>query len=118
MSTVFLTLLVVASIMLSLYSRFKKVLAEQEGMQEEAAYAAPAEAENEEQEYFTYETLESLDSNDFPTAEPVCRPAVAAETVAPLVEEPVASGFDLRRAVIYQTILNNRNINESNQFIQ
>ena len=45
MDVVFVILFVLTVFMLSMYSRFKRILAEQEGIQEEAAHAAATSEE-------------------------------------------------------------------------
>ncbi len=116
MDIVFVILFMLAFFAFSMFARFKRVLAEQEGLQE-AAQAASGEARADDESYFTYETVE----------EPRPQPVVA-RTQAPAAQvrkgasvEPslsnvqAASGFDLRQAVISQVILNNPYNSEINQ---
>ncbi len=57
--------------------------------------------------YFTYEDL----NTDVPTV----RPKAQRTVVMPVEEErPTSPAFDLRQAVIYQTLLNNKYINAEN----
>ena len=54
-------------------------------------------------EVFSYETPKGMST-----------PMSKAEETMPLQEQPVASHFDLRQAVIYQTVLSNNYINFGN----
>lgn len=113
-------LFVMGSIMIALYSKFKRVLAEQEGWQDAQSEKRPDEDTNdffsfedegekvvvEQPSYFTYEA---------PVAEQAQPRPFKANKQPVFVEETAQMGFDLRQAVIYQTILNNNYIREINQ---
>ena len=113
-------LFVMGSIMIALYSKFKRVLAEQEGWQDEQSSERPDEETNdffsfedegekvvvEQPSYFTYEA---------PDAEQTQLRPSKANVQPAIMEETPQTGFDLRQAVIYQTILNNNYIREINQ---
>ena len=113
-------LFVMGSIMIALYSKFKRVLAEQEGWQDEQSSERHDEETNdffsfedegekvvvEQPSYFTYEA---------PDAEQAQPRPFKANVQPAFVEENPQTGFDLRQAVIYQTILNNNYIREINQ---
>lgn len=117
MKSVLLILFVLFGGLSALYSRFKRVVAETEGRQEE--YDAQPTFEEEEElesseeskskvmpsyEYFSYETADEVESISEQKQESV------------FVEEESAPkyAFDLRQAVIYQSVLNNQYINLNN----
>ena len=88
-----------------------------EGTQQPIAYPRPSfeslfEEDDEEKDeeapsYFSYETLEEEERQQQPVA--AVRETRPQEPVVAAVEEPVETpAFDLRQAVIYQTILNNK----------
>ncbi len=88
-----------------------------EGTQQPTAYPRPSfeslfEEDDEEKDeeapsYFSYETLEEEERQQQPVA--AVRETRPQEPVVAAVEEPVETpAFDLRQAVIYQTILNNK----------
>ncbi|MBP3762333.1 MAG: hypothetical protein J6I49_00455 [Bacteroidales bacterium] len=113
MDIVFVVLFVITLFMLSGYSRFKKLVAEQ-GDATTMGRSVPHEMPPApEVEYFTYE-------KETPQSYAYTRPQaykVKNEEETP-VEQPSAdmvSRFDLRQAVISQVILNNKYIGEINQ---
>ncbi len=75
------------------------------GFDEENAAEEPA---HEQSQYFTYETITSEDRKG----------RKAARMVEVPEEEQREAAFDLRQAVIYQTVLNNPYINTGNQINQ
>ena len=91
-----------------------------EGPQQPTSYPRPSyeslfEEDEEEQEeqpmevpsYFSYETLEEEDKEQHPAA--AAREAQPQRPVVVAEEEPAETpAFDLRQAVIYQTILHNK----------
>ena len=117
MKSLLLILFVLLGGMSALYTRFKRVLAESEGRQDENEYEPQPCYENpfvdedececaaaRQEEYFTYETAD----------EPMAENEEASVPVMSL-EEPVPQfAFDLRQAVVYQAVLNNRYINQGN----
>ena len=117
MKTTLLILAVLFGVMPMLFARFKRAMAENGSIRggaaesEENSDAADGdifnfenEAEDavEQQPYFTYEAPEAETA-------PV-QPVRAMLTE----EQPQQQRFDLRQAVIYQTLLNNRYINLEN----
>ncbi len=113
-------LFVMGSIMIALYSKFKRALDEQGGWQDEQSTERPDEEINdffsfedegekvvvEQPSYFTYEAPEVAQAQPSP---------FKASMQPAMVEETPQTGFDLRQAIIYQTILNNNYIQEINQ---
>ena len=117
-STILLLMLVVG---ISMYSKFKKAIAEQSVLVDDSAgemqedddlFSEEEPVSMEENPYFTYEA-ESVET-------PVCsRPRVKPQpVVVAAAEENVRPQFDLRQAVIGQMILSNKYINEINQINQ
>ena len=116
MKTVIFLLLIAGSLMWSLYKRFKRTLAETGDNDEVAGqYIEPEEEPDEVSEvqsapYFTYE---------YETPKPAPTWAPKPQQAVPPKPQPVAvmqaPAFDLRQAVIYQTVLNNPYIDELNQ---
>ena len=114
MKTLLFILAVLFGVMPMLYARFKRIVAESgdtqysdepedyDGGMAEDSFFNFGETEVEEspvqQPYFTYETPGA----DFATT-------VSKREAPAAMEEPAATPqFDLRQAVIYQTLLNNR----------
>jgi hypothetical protein len=105
---------------LSLFSKFKKVLAEQGDItlapasvdaDDEEIFFEEEEEEEEVSPYFTYE------AEEVPEA-PVSQPLRPVAAVRPVLQPAVVSEpyrFDLRQAVIGQIILENNYISEINQ---
>lgn len=117
-------ILVMAGIVLPLFARFKRTMAEPVDSADETARMESndesddsffdfGDTETEEtvaqpQPYFTYETRE-----DESAPKAVHKQAKAAPK--PMQEAPVnEQAFDLRQAIIYQTLLNNKYINAGN----
>ena len=112
-------------VVLSLYRRFKRTLADsaQSSTADEEAYdnqevydepsfeyEEPAAPSNP---YFSYEYEAAKPVNDkTPKYQPVAEPQPLVDAV------PQMNRFDLRQAVIYQTVLNNHYIDEINQINQ
>ena len=119
-------ILVMAGFVLPLFARFKRTMAEATDSVGDTAHMEDDEnkddgffdfdnVENEEavaepQPYFTYETLEADVAPKTAHKQAPVRPT-SVQQEAP-VNEPA---FDLRQAVIYQTLLNNKYINAVNQ---
>jgi hypothetical protein len=113
MKYLLIILFVAFSFVPSLLARAKRRVAEAATVDDEPSYDGQddnffdfeePEAEPAKQSsYFTYET---------PEAEP--KAAEVPVQAAALVEEPVRPSFDVRQAVIYQTILTNNYINSGN----
>ena len=115
MKLTLLILFIAISLMPSLFSYMKKGMAgkpmmETDGEDDDNGFFGfdeenvAMEPEHVQPQYFTYETLSSEDGNrreDTPVMEES-------------VEEQRVPAFDLRQAVIYQTVLNNQYINTGN----
>jgi hypothetical protein len=131
MKALLITLLLVFGGISALYTRFKRVNAEsgtpQDGYDPQSFVGEEPDMDdnffgfdekeadevvNPQSEYFTYETpVEDIKVES--------KAESKTESVAPeVVEESSSRQFDLRQAVIYQTLLNNRYINVQNQIIQ
>lgn len=116
MKILLIILFVATSIMWSLYKRFQRTVVETESEREsdEQTYdeQIPAEeVENISSPYFSYEY-------EVPAEKPVVKehkPQPVAVNVQPAVANEKNNGFDLRQAVIYQTVLSNPYIDEINQ---
>lgn len=113
MKYLLLILFVAISFVPSMLARAKRRAVEATAVDDEPSYDGQddsffdfdePEVETEKQpSYFTYEASEV----ETKTAEPIVQAAVP-------VEEPVRPTFDLRQAVIYQTLLTNNYINPGN----
>ena len=119
-------ILVMASFVLPLFAHFKRTMAETTDSVGDTAHMEDDEdkdggffdfdnVENEEavaepQAYFTYEAPETEVAPQTVRRQAQARPRPVQQEVK--VYEPV---FDLRQAVIYQTLLNNKYINAENQ---
>ena len=126
MKTMLLILFVALGGMSALYRRFKRVLDESgnaDGGSEQQTYG-DVDAESEPAYYgdFVYEEPVAQQSPYFTYEAPDVKPpdvkAPKAKSVADsvIIEERLQTkSFDLRQAVIYQTILNNPYIQERNQ---
>ena len=120
------TILVMAGFVLPLFARFKRTMAEAADSVGDTAHMEDDEdkddgffdfdnVENEEavaepQPYFTYEAPEADVAPKTVRKQAPTRPMSVQQEVP--VYEPA---FDLRQAVIYQTLLNNKYINAENQ---
>lgn len=116
MKTILIILFVAISLMGSLYKRFKRLTAEaeNESMESEQTYDEVDDTVDEPSmqsaPYFSYEF-------DIPAEKPVERakkpqPVANVQPVAAVERNNI---FDLRQAVIYQTVLCNPYIDEINQ---
>ena len=117
MKGIFISLIIVSYIMLSLYRRFKRTLDNSaqtdtvgdEAYDDQVDHDEPSFAYEESAEpsspYFSYE---------YETTEPVVKKAPIVEPQLQVDTAPQRNRFDLRQAVIYQTVLNNHYIEEIN----
>ncbi len=123
MKGVLITLVIVGYAVLSLYKRFKRTLAE-----ETTSVAGDTmeyeDVETSEESNFSFE--ESAPSNNPYFSYEYEAPAPSAKTESSKSSEVINcsvqpqsvfdwNGFNLRQAVVYQTILNNHYIDEINQ---
>lgn len=120
MDVVFVILFVLTVFMLSMYSRFKRILAEQEGIQEEAAHAAATSEEGRHtfgEPYFTYETVEEPQPSRqvYTVKSSTSVSSIRNEDPTPISDIQFRPDFDIRQAIIGQVILNNPYIKEVNQ---
>ncbi len=119
MKTVITLLIVAVAFMVSLYRRFKRTLEETGGMEETGGQSFDQPEESDEVEetafnpYFSYEYVAPKAEAPAEPRKPQPAPAVKPQPVAAAASSPAA--FDLRQAVIYQTVLNNPYIDEINQ---
>ena len=117
MKITLIMLLVAGSFLWSLYKRFKRTVAETAGdsMSEEQPYdeqdAVSEEPASASSPYFSYEYEMSPAPKNGATSRPQQAHAAKPQPVT-VAERPMA--FDLRQAVIYQTVLNNPYIDEIN----
>ncbi len=123
MKGVLITLVIVGYAVLSLYKRFKRTLAE--GTTSVAGDTMEYEdVETSEESNFSFE--ESAPSNNPYFSYEYEAPAPSAKTESSKSSEVINcsvqpqsvldwNGFNLRQAVVYQTILNNHYIDEINQ---
>ena len=115
MSALITILFVVVFMLLPLYTRFKKTVAEQE-----EHHGAQTIVDNDDSEFdggfqmpsFEYE-VEGAETQPA-KARPATAPSQGRQET-PAAEEAKPVGFDLRQAIIAQTILNAPYIRESNQ---
>ena len=118
MKVTLIMLLVAGSFLWSLYRRFKRTLAEtvdvdtgdeQTFDEQDAVYEETA---TPSAPYFSYEYDMPADTKNMASPKP--QPATAAKP-QPVVSAERPLAFDLRQAVIYQTLLNNPYLEERNQ---
>ena len=115
MSALITILFVVVFMLLPLYTRFKKTVAEQE-----EHHGAQTIVDNDDSEFdggfqmpsFEYE-VEGAETQPA-KARPATAPSQGRQET-PAADEAKPVGFDLRQAIIAQTILNAPYIRESNQ---
>ncbi len=114
-------LLLVLFLGISFASKAKKALEEQGAPQGHPAHPGQDAVdvdtpEEEESSYFTYES----DAEEIARTHkaPKAQRQAPATVVAPVAEPVVRPQFDLRQAVIGQVILNNRYLDEINQYNQ
>ena len=121
MKGILISLVIMGYVMLSLYKRFKRTIADNaqsatddvydnQQVYEETDFEHEEPAPAPANPYFSYE-YEAPAAK--PTAKPQPQPVVAQQ---PQTQSAAGwNGFDLRQAVIYQTVLNNHYIEEINQ---
>ncbi len=118
MKTVIILLLVFGSFVLSLYKRFKRTLAEAgdnadaDGQYYESTDEAEEASETASAPYFSYEY--DAPKQKAPAWDVKPEPVAAVKAQVTEVSQTKDSVFDLRQAVVYQTVLNNPYINEIN----
>ena len=124
MKTVIIVLATIAYIGWAIYKRVNRAFGMADGGStgQRQDYDEP---DSEEEQEFVYEEPD-VQSNpyfsyEYESPAPNPRPAGKPSVAAMVQREEVAEGlpqFDLRQAVIYQTVLNNRYISEINQINQ
>ncbi len=98
----------------SVRSAFESLFDDEE-TQEEAPASASFSQEEAQAGYYSYETVDEPEAQpmSYQTQQPPSPSAAQDVTPVPTAEpEPVLQDFDLRQAVVYQTILSNKYLDE------
>ncbi|MCR4659469.1 MAG: hypothetical protein K5650_04145 [Bacteroidales bacterium] len=106
MTTFWVTLALLAFFILPSITKIKKAMAVDTGSDDDTPLPVNepyADEQSASQEYFTYETIES---------DPKPAHATVMQPIQNGIDDDARPAFDLRQAVVYQTILNNDYISE------